>query len=891
MADELVLRVGSDVSELKQGLQEGQQAVDQFQDTAKGATKAMTDLGQKGVKSTKDLISELSKITGAERNLSNYRRQLMQMTKDIQDLTINYRNLSDADKNSDIGKQTLQRINELTKKAGDYRDAVLDAQQSINVLASDTANWDAAKQGIQALSGALQGFVSLGVLGKKSTDDLIKVISTLQAIEKGFNGVITVTNALQKQSSLMQGIMRIQSAALTKATELQTGATVAQTVAQKALNIVAKANPYVLLATAILAVAAAVGTWLAVSKRNVGVQKDLAEAQDNINKALNDSHEESGKTIAKFVLLERQYKSLKSEAEKQTWINKHQEEFKDLNLSIKDVNDADNVFINHAKDVIKAMRLRAEVSAIMTQYQEEYAKAYKKSLEIEEDKQSSFMPSNTFRRDWKKAGISEGDYTHTTTTIQSTAGAYSQSVYSLTESGIQKMKDYWKRQGEASMEAFNDGMSGTITLMEQKLAEAEKLENSIPQYNPGDNNNGGNNNGKPEAVYKNEINLLEQQNEVLEEQKKLVDHLSDKWKELDIQIEENKKKIQELKNAEETWRKAQKNRTQFTPIQPLPTIQGKAEYSGGNTIKPRVIPPTPQELTKLYQEVCSKAGEIADWVRIGVIDKDKAKEMIDGLQQSLNDAGININIPVNIDAEALDNLRGKIEDWTSIFSAPINAISSIKSAFESLQETMEDPDTDGWDKFFAVFRAGESIMQAVSTVLGIMSAITQLLTGEKRKNTSATIAETTAEAASLGVKEASADASLKEGAAEGFSAATKGAKSVADIPVVGWVLAGVALATLIAGVIAAISTVKGFAEGGIVGGNSYYGDKILARLNSGELIVNQRDQEKLWKQINSSPVVQNTYQPAGVNGKVEFIVTGDNLVGVLENYNKKMNNI
>ena len=890
MADELVLRVGSDVSELKQGLQEGQQAVDQFQDTAKGATKAMTDLGQKGAKSTKDLISELSKITGAERNLSNYRRQLMQMTKDIQDLTINYRNLSDADKNSDIGKQTLQRINELTKKAGDYRDAVLDAQQSINVLASDTANWDAAKQGIQALSGALQGFVSLGVLGKKSTDDLIKVISTLQAVEKGFNGVITVTNALQKQSSLMQGIMRIQSAALTKATELQTGATVAQTVAQKALNLVAKANPYVLLATAILAVVAAVGTWLAVSKRNVSVQKDLAEAQDNINKALNDSHGESGKTIAKFVLLERQYKSLKSEAEKQTWINKHQEEFKDLNLSIKDVNDADNVFINHAKDVIKAMRLRAEVSAMMTQYQEEYAKAYKKSLEIEEDKQSSFMPSNTFRRDWKKAGISEGDYTHTTTTIQSMSGAYSQNLYSLTKSGIQKMKDYWKRQGEASMEAFNDGMAGTITLMEQKLAEAEKLENSIPQYNPGDNNNGGNNNGKPEAVYKNEINLLEQENASLEEQKKFVEHLSDKWKELDSQIEENKKKIQELKNAEEVWRNSQ-NRTQFTPIQPLPTIQSKAEYSGGNTIKLRPIPPTPQELAKAYQDAYSKAGEIADWVRIGVIDKDKAKEMIDGLQQGLNDAGITIDIPVNIDAEALDNLRSKIEDWTSVFSAPINAISSIKSAFESLQETMEDPDADGWDKFFAVFRAGESIMQAVSTVLTIMSAVTQLLTGEKRKNTSATIAETTAEAASLGVKEASAEASIKEGAAEGLSAATKGAKSVADIPVVGWVLAGVALATLIAGVIAAISTIKGFAEGGIVGGNSYYGDKILARLNSGELIVNQRDQEKLWKQMNSSPVVQNTYQPTGVNGKVEFVVTGDNLVGVLENYNKKMNNI
>lgn len=890
MADELVLRVGSDVSELKEGLQEGQQAVEQFQDTAKGATKAMTDLGQKGAKSTKDLISELSKMTGAERNLSNYRRQLSQMTKDIQDLTVNYRNLSDADKNSDIGKQTLQRINELTKKAGEYKDAVLDAQQAIKVLASDTANWDAAKQGIQALSGALQGIVSVGVLGKKSTDDLVKVIAKLQAVEKGFNGVIAVTNALQKQSALMQGVMRIQTAALTKATELQTGATVAQTIAQKALNLVAKSNPYLLLATAILAVAAAVGTWLAVSKRNVGVQKDLAEAQENINKALKDSHEESGKTIAKFVLLERQYKSLKSEAEKQTWIKQHKDEFDDLNLAITDVNDADNVFINRAKDVIKAMRLRAEVSAMMTQYQEEYAKAYKKSLEIEEGRQASFMSSSSFRSDWRKAGLTEGDYTHTTTTMQSSAGAFSQSIYSLTPSGIQKMKDYWKAQGEAAMDSFYKGMEGMLTLMEEKQAEAIRLSSSIPQYNPDGNNNGGNNNGKPEPAYKNEINLLEQQNAALEEQKKLVEHLSDEWKDLDRQIEENKRKIQELKDEEEAWRRSQ-NRTQLTPIQPLPTIQGKVEYSGGNTIKPRVIPPTPQELTKLYQDACSKAGEIADWVRIGVIDKSKGKEMIEGLQQTINDAGITIDIPVNIDAESLDNLRGKIETWTDVFSAPVSAINSIKSAFDSLQETMEDPDADGWDQFFAVFRVGESIMQAVSTALGIVATVTELLTASKRKNTQATIADTTAEAASIGVKEASAGASITEGAAEGLAAATKGAKSVADIPVVGWILAGVALATLIAGVIAAVSAIKGFAEGGIVGGNSYYGDKILARLNSGELIVNQRDQEKLWKQMNSSPVVQNTYQPAGVNGKVEFVVTGDNLVGVLENYNKKMNNI
>jgi hypothetical protein len=37
-----------------------------------------------------------------------------------------------------------------------------------------------------------------------------------------------------------------------------------------------------------------------------------------------------------------------------------------------------------------------------------------------------------------------------------------------------------------------------------------------------------------------------------------------------------------------------------------------------------------------------------------------------------------------------------------------------------------------------------------------------------------------------------------------------------------------------------------FADGGIVGGTSYYGDKILARVNSGELILNEKQQKNLY---------------------------------------------
>ena len=54
-----------------------------------------------------------------------------------------------------------------------------------------------------------------------------------------------------------------------------------------------------------------------------------------------------------------------------------------------------------------------------------------------------------------------------------------------------------------------------------------------------------------------------------------------------------------------------------------------------------------------------------------------------------------------------------------------------------------------------------------------------------------------------------------------------------------------AIATVVATVASVFASLPKFADGGIVGGSSYFGDKLLARVNSGEMILNQGQQARL----------------------------------------------
>lgn len=96
----------------------------------------------------------------------------------------------------------------------------------------------------------------------------------------------------------------------------------------------------------------------------------------------------------------------------------------------------------------------------------------------------------------------------------------------------------------------------------------------------------------------------------------------------------------------------------------------------------------------------------------------------------------------------------------------------------------------------------------------------------------------------------------------------------------GWVaFAAIGLAEMLAVIASIKSATAGFANGGIVGGSSYSGDKLLARVNSGEMILPAKKASELGNMLQENSNTE-TYS------SVEWKIKGSDLYGTLHNFSK-----
>lgn len=247
---------------------------DNLSGTINGIKNELKDVGKN--------TTALDEITKKFQRIQDSSAPLKKKLRDLQTMMAQM-NLDGLDK-SDVFTQ-------ISAQAGAYKDAISDAAQATRLLSSDTATLDAGVQALQGLAGAASIATGvMGLLGSKN-EDVQKAILKVQSALGVLNGVQGVANVLNKNSILMLTIKQVQAKAAATAVTLESNATKGATVAQAAFNLVAKANPYVLLATAAIAAGAAIYAFTQKTDEATRAQKGITEAAEEANNAFGKGYE------------------------------------------------------------------------------------------------------------------------------------------------------------------------------------------------------------------------------------------------------------------------------------------------------------------------------------------------------------------------------------------------------------------------------------------------------------------------------------------------------------------------------------------------------------------------------------------------------------------------
>lgn len=228
-------------------------------------------------------------------------------------------------------------------------------------------------------------------------------------------------------------------------------------------------------------------------------------------------------------------------------------------------------------------------------------------------------------------------------------------------------------------------------------------------------------------------------------------------------------------------------------------------------------------------------------IKIRDIGFDALTAKIKELQKMLNDTE---NPVTEKQREEIEGLIGTYEQWRKesvitfdTFRSGYDSLKGIGSGVESVTNALEG-NGNAWQTVTGIVDGFLQIYEGIKTVVGIINMLSVATMGKKRATDEETQSLVANTAASLTNTAAKSGESIAEATASG-----------AKMP---FPLNLVAIAAGVAAVVSALAIVGSFATGGIVGGNSPSGDKLLARVNSGEMILNREQQQRLFKALSGT---------------------------------------
>lgn len=845
------------------------------------ANKAMIGLGLQ-----EDVSQGMQKIEDSIEGVSGKSKELQMIGKRVDDLSKKalparreLKQLQDIMANMNL--KGLANTDEFTKaavRAGELKDAIADTQQAVRAYSDDVMTLQAGAEVFQGIAAAGSIATSAMALFGTENEKVNQILLKVQAAQGLLNGVTAIANLLNKDSVIMlklkQVQMAINNATTAKSTALTTADTVAQkvstvatkgdTVAQTAWNT-AKAIGNALLGNfsgLVLVGIGAIATYAVATSGATDEQNKLndevdkgAEAQKGYKKVMADTY---ASLMTSYEQLKKGWNSLKTTNEKNKWITDNKSKLEELDLSINKVADAEKVFNGNTSAVVASFIKRAKAAARLA----ELTDLYRKQMELL-DKRSETLT---------KIGESSARARTGITAVAGQAIPKGAGNFTSTYGNINAQGQWvFSEQGAKN---WNNGVgegSQSIRQIDADLKQTNNQIANIAKMIGEDSNSGGKSTttssspGKTTTTVE-EVkfapNSLDDLNDKLDKAKKrltsglfkdgetqdsirqtianLEKQVNDKKIELGLELSDEAKKTLEIQK--ENAKKLEKANEEFnklnTTYDDKPSSYDsaikKAEQDNG------IVPTNQDKLDAIREEMDYNDELIAQLEELKAVYESLGD--VEGLNK-VNAALGEIKSTQDVLATQAEDITGKTIKWEEqqkSMQEVADTASSMGSAFNSLGNAFSQAGNEG---AAAAFQIMGSVAQMVSDVIPQIIKL-------------------------IGAKQGEAMAS--------------GTASASALPFPANIAAIASVVATIASTFASImSAVGAFADGGIVGGGSTIGDHMIARVNAGEMILNDRQQANLFKMINDGQEANKSNVHVSVSGKVR----GKDLELVLANLN------
>lgn len=792
-------------------------------------------------------------------------KMLATTRKESDKLAFAFSQLSDIEKQSQPGRDLAANLLNAQKRAAELTDAIKDNRDTIRRLSEDQQGIDALAEGFSTIGSAASSAFGLIATATGKQEDFNRAIAAFTTVQSLSNTAVKVKNMLQKESNVMLAIGNVQTAALAKAEELQAAATGKATIAQKLFNAVAKANPYVLLATAVIAVGTALAAFAIHSSKAAKAQKEQAEAtkleQDALDAYKNSLTSSLGQAMTSYKTLQEQWKNCNTELSKTEFIKKHQTEFKKLGVEVKTTADAENVFEKNTEAVKEGLMKRAKAAAKAAQAQVYYGQAIAKTIELESLQSRKLQELSEAKDETRVVGTSTAGTVMTVKITAAEKRAEIEKKYIEEEKKRQAEIEDLNRKGDKLIsEAVDEGYgadtggsSGRSKATKEQITRLQELENKAKDVQKQLENL---NEKAPDFNIKKE-DLTKQLKDTQQAVKdyKIAIGLEVPKSEVDQRIDDLKA---ELKKHEEEYKVAVMNDDEAAKQAAIDAYKTCQEKLDKYTIKIPVEPDInklKEKLAKILEE--SKPKKEYDF-SIGLSEEDQQKA-----EKSLQDLR-----SLEEETKNLQDLLAETKG-TPLFDEISEKIAKNKEEIKDLQDTVENyndqakgnkKESKEWDKKSKNASEYANMLGTVGDAFKFLGDSQEAQAAQFAVNTAATIAQTVSTIAAMNAQ------ALAEGSASAFALPFPACLG--------------AWATIFSTIVSIFASLPSFASGGVIPGGTSLRDNQLAHVASGEMILNGRQQNNLFNAID-----QDRLGGGGNAVQVTGVIRGKDLLLVQKNYN------